>query len=691
MKSLQNQYNLIKEGKGSKDTFLKSVKSLFPNYIPSHFGFNETVNILKEKSIISENIGGIVTNGNPTPPDWFKIFKETVSEAKAEEKKPTKEVTDTETTAFDYKDPKNIDNIYGPTFLKGFYTEMNNPKNENRTVDEIKSIVAKNLAKNITHYTEKGQFGLDGVGYQVEHPGLGTPKEAKGKYKSSGYGDLNENKTPNNPYKLYSTHPEFKEAHQAISKILKTAKSWEEVQSVLNLYREAGADDTASRESIKSIFDKKSFNENRDSNYICWDAGGGNYEIKKYDPNISWHNDDDVFQGSYEECLKHKEESEEDSYRFRNFEPHKSWGNEAPDIYENEGGDFDGIGLIVTGRTQTDNNAISDMLDETGYHAVWNVREGYWFFPESEETLDSLEMELQTEFDNRDINARFEGQFNESLNEYEDNDGMENTYLELSNGETTVSLYKESGKWYEDQVLDGEKPYGWGSKRYMGYLSPQDIANYLRSDYGGMWKVVTEENKLNEYFAFGVSEDEVKLKVAKQEAEKISKKEGVVQHVNQKPSGEYEVSDWYDSETTVASYEFGQQINENMIKLKDLLEAEYYETFKEKEKKSTSKPKPKRAKTGDKIKAIETQGNIAALEAKIEALDEEIDSRETKMKMATENEEFKEFVNEKKVKAMEKEVKQLRKAQERYLKEYKKCTGEDYQAKKEIVDETFED
>lgn len=678
MKSLQNQYNLIREGKGSKDTFLKSVKSLFPNYIPSHFGFNETVNILKEKSIISENIGGIVTNGNQTPPDWFKIFKETVSEAKAEEKNPTKEVTDTETTAFDYKDPKNIDNIYGPTFLKGFYTEMNNPKNENKTVDEIKSIVSKNLAKNITYYTEKGQFGLDGIGYQVEHPGLGTSKEAKGKYKSSGYGNLkesktqldpkiiqqiiddikgfpkyqtrgfesfkkevrqrylitpkqledilsgdlkenrdindpvlmkfranreqskqrnqntppkpnpnqskidfltkererimfdmeqeaeleggpiadmygdklnkidkalrklkgiNEGKTSNNPYKLYITHPEFKEAHQAISKILKTAKSWEEVQSVLNNYREVGADDTASREAIKSIFDKKPLNEN-------------------------------------------------------------------------EGGDFDGVGLVVTGRTQTDNNAISDMLDETDYHAVWNVREGYWFFPESEETLDSLEMELQTEFDNRDINARFEGQFNESL---------------------------------------------------------------------------------NEYFAFGVSEDEVKLKVAKQEAEKISREEGVVQHVNQKPSGEYEVSDWYDSETTVASYEFGQQINENMIKLKDLLEAEYYETFKEKEKKSTSKPKPKKAKTGDKIKAIETQGNIASLEAKIEALDEEIDSRETKMKMATENEEFKEFVNEKKVKAMEKEVKQLRKAQEKYLKEYKKCTGEDYQAKKEIVDETFED
>ena len=65
--------------------------------------------------------------------------------------------------------------------------------------------------------------------------------------------------------------------------------------------------------------------------YICWDAGGGNYDIDKYNPKISWHNDDDVFKGTYDECLRYKEESEEDSYRFRSNMPHKSWGDEAPD------------------------------------------------------------------------------------------------------------------------------------------------------------------------------------------------------------------------------------------------------------------------------------------------------------------------------------------------------------------------
>jgi hypothetical protein len=190
MKSLQEQYNLIKEGKGAKDVFLKSAKSLFPDLIPNHFGFNETTQILKQRSIISENvIGGLVT-GKTEQPDWFKIF----NEAKAVEKKPTKEVVDTEIKGFDYKNTKNIDNIYGPSFLKGFYTEMQNPKNADKTVDQLKEIVAKNMAKDIEYYTKEGQFGLEGVGYTEDHPGLGPTKEVKGKYASSGMEVVKESK-----------------------------------------------------------------------------------------------------------------------------------------------------------------------------------------------------------------------------------------------------------------------------------------------------------------------------------------------------------------------------------------------------------------------------------------------------------------------------------------------------------------
>jgi hypothetical protein len=68
-------------------------------------------------------------------------------------------------------------------------------------------------------------------------------------------------------------------------------------------------------------------------------------------------------------------------------------------------------GLMVFGRTTLDNNAIADMIDNYHFQAEWNAREGYWLFPEDESTYDELELELEREFNERGINARFEGIF----------------------------------------------------------------------------------------------------------------------------------------------------------------------------------------------------------------------------------------------------------------------------------------
>jgi hypothetical protein len=194
MKTLQTQYNLIKEGKGDKAYFMKLARYNFPDLVTPVLSYNDTITVLKNKSILSEGIGGVVTTGKKQ--DWHAIFKENITEAakeaKAEEKETTKEVTDMATRGYDYKDAKNYDNVFGEEFLKGFYTEMQDPKNEDKTVEELRAIVAKNLAKDLSHYVKDGQFGIKGVGYTTEAPGLGTPKEAKGKHKSSGYGDLKE-------------------------------------------------------------------------------------------------------------------------------------------------------------------------------------------------------------------------------------------------------------------------------------------------------------------------------------------------------------------------------------------------------------------------------------------------------------------------------------------------------------------
>lgn len=185
MNNLQKEYELIQEGKGNKDHFMKLAKLTFPGYIGSTNTYEQAVSILKGKSLLTESrAGGVVTSGRK---DWFKIFE---AEVKAMEKETSKEVTDVQDKAYDNKDEKNIDNLYGTSFLLGYIAEMGDPKNEDKTVAELKDIVAKNMAKDVNYYMKNASFGIKGIGYQDDVPGAGKIVEPKGKHKSSGYGDI---------------------------------------------------------------------------------------------------------------------------------------------------------------------------------------------------------------------------------------------------------------------------------------------------------------------------------------------------------------------------------------------------------------------------------------------------------------------------------------------------------------------
>ena len=199
MKTLQQEYQLIKEGKGNKDHFLKMARNMFPEYIAHGNDFNATVSILKSKSLLSEVAGGVVTSS--TQPNWFKIFNDNIAEAVGVKDKKEygdqntfekidKDVAKDLANQFDNKDPKNIDNLYGQSFLLGYLTEMWDEKNADKTVGELKDIVAKNMAKDINYYHTNASFGVKGIGYTKDSVGMGEPKTPKGKYKSSGYGDL---------------------------------------------------------------------------------------------------------------------------------------------------------------------------------------------------------------------------------------------------------------------------------------------------------------------------------------------------------------------------------------------------------------------------------------------------------------------------------------------------------------------
>ncbi len=218
MKTLQEQYTLIQEGKGHKDVFLKSARRLFPEYVTNFASYGEATTILKQKGILNEAAGGVVTQRTFDP---FKAFNSYVNEeynvatgvgptyasqqenpvkapkpvgsmdVKAVEKEVSKEVRERrKELGWDESNLENIDNLYGQEFLEGYYAEMKDPKNAEKTIDELKEIVRKNLAKNPSYYVENAAFGIKGIGYTKDVVGLGEGEPAKGKYKASGYGDI---------------------------------------------------------------------------------------------------------------------------------------------------------------------------------------------------------------------------------------------------------------------------------------------------------------------------------------------------------------------------------------------------------------------------------------------------------------------------------------------------------------------
>ena len=204
-KTLQDQYLLIKEGKGHKGVFLADAKRDFPHIVPNEATFEEAAASLKTKNIISENVIGLsaVAGYEPRKKESYETaFEAFLAEAKkkenedekvkAEEKKVSKPVEKDLEKNFDYSDDKNPDNLIFDQIMMGYYAEMKDPKNADKTMQQLKDIVLKNLAKDPIHYTKDGQFGVKDLGYVTEHPGLGTPKEPKGKYASSGYGNLSE-------------------------------------------------------------------------------------------------------------------------------------------------------------------------------------------------------------------------------------------------------------------------------------------------------------------------------------------------------------------------------------------------------------------------------------------------------------------------------------------------------------------
>ena len=216
MKSLQEQYNLIAEGKGHKDVFLKDAKSRYPNMLTNSATFDQATKILVNRGVINENLGGVVTLKPITKIEsiskkesWEDKFVNFINEAgkkelnplvnddidpknnkeqeekiKAEEKKVSNEVENSLSSNYDYS-PKvdNINNVNAQEMLNGVYYESK--QNPELSLEELQAKVIKNLSEDELYYVKEGQFGAEGVGY-VEQKVSENDGES---YGGSGYSE----------------------------------------------------------------------------------------------------------------------------------------------------------------------------------------------------------------------------------------------------------------------------------------------------------------------------------------------------------------------------------------------------------------------------------------------------------------------------------------------------------------------
>lgn len=193
--TLQEQYGLIKEGKGHKDVFMKQALRQFPQFITQANTFDYAANILKEKGIIVENYIDLnpINNFEARPKEDFEIgfekfLKETKAYTKSSEEVDTKADTKKASKSVDeYKEKsyssqyvaKTGDDVIFDQMLKGFQFESCNPKNEGKEYAEIRSIVLKNLAKDPVYYSRNAAFGVEGIGYTDQAVGYKPSKTDK--------------------------------------------------------------------------------------------------------------------------------------------------------------------------------------------------------------------------------------------------------------------------------------------------------------------------------------------------------------------------------------------------------------------------------------------------------------------------------------------------------------------------------
>ena len=202
------------------------------------------------------------------------------------------------------------------------------------------------------------------------------------------------------------------------------------------------------------------------------------------------------------------------------------------------------------------------------------------FEPTLDEPKSDLALGYQDKFEKtmKKNQVQFE-EVDKMLNEKEQS--LKKKIFDLAKMESLVHADPKLSAVYNEMAENGEEKYGYhynetimnmifndyvlNSSKYLQKYKMAIPKEKKRRDKSGINQLKKSGKKKQDATGTTIVEPDLNesLEQMKEKAQQISKEEGVAQHVNELPNGVFNVSDWYDSENTVASYENGQQLNEN--------------------------------------------------------------------------------------------------------------------------------
>jgi hypothetical protein len=173
MKSIANQYRDLKEGKMTQQNFMRNLRMTMPQYVTNVTSFNDAVRILKNKSILTENIN---PENQPSEEELDAMIKKMEDEKAGEE--AVKAQYDEELNEAKKKEEK-IYHVHqvNPTELRlGIRTELEHGDIE---LDKAKEIAYKNITKDPIYYTTLKLSGVEAHPKKVKGEKEVPAKKAK--------------------------------------------------------------------------------------------------------------------------------------------------------------------------------------------------------------------------------------------------------------------------------------------------------------------------------------------------------------------------------------------------------------------------------------------------------------------------------------------------------------------------------